>query len=141
MSFKGAVDRIGTWTVTGVTTNYGLDDLPGVLPENALPALVLAAPRGGANKPFDLGLTKAVLTVFIDHVLVLRGAGAGKPQSSYYGGAAIIDNYVAKVLTDWTLNENLLEPLQIVSASFEPVIFGSVAYYGCVLRHKWVLTI
>lgn len=142
MSFQGAVDRIGTWAVTGVTTNYGLDDFPGMLPESALPALVLAGgPKAGGGKPFDLGLAKAKATIFIDHTLAYRGVGLGTPQSNFYGCVPLVDNYIAKVKTDWTLNSNLLEPLEIVATAFEPVVFGNITYWGVVFRHKWVLTI
>lgn len=141
MSLLGAVDRINTWAVTGVTTNYGLDDLPGVLSEVVLPSLVLAGGDGGGGKPFDLGLTSANVVVFMTHTLVLRGAGVGRPQNAFYGLVTLIDNYVAKVKTDWMLNANLSEPLQIVETTFKPVVYGSVTYFAVVFKHRWTLTL
>lgn len=141
MSLAAAVDRINTWTVTGITTNYGLDDLPGIIPEGALPALVLMGGEGGGGKPFDLGLSKADLTVSMLHVLVYKGAGQGNPKTAFYGTIALIDNYVAKIKTDWTLNGNLLEPLQIMGTTFKPVVLGSVAYWAVVFEHRWRLSI
>lgn len=141
MSLAAAATQINTWTVTGITTNYGLDDLPGVLPEAALPALVLGGGKGGSGKPFDLGLSKAACVIRMEHTMVLRGAGVGRPQSAFNGLLALIDNYIVKVKTDWTLNSNLLEPLEITDASFETVVYGSVAYFAVVFKHKWVLTL
>lgn len=143
MSLKAAVDRINTWTITGVTTNYGLDDLKVSPGEAALPAVWLA-PAGDARpgvQPFDINASNAEVVVFFDHVLLIKGAAMANPSASFYDGLALVDNYLAKVKTDWTLNSNLAEPLKIVSAPFRPYSIGQVTYWAVVFRHRWVLVV
>lgn len=143
MTFKQAVDRLGTWAVTGVTTNYGNDDVPGMIAPAELPALLLLGAQGGSKglAPFDLEATTAGFTVFVNHLLLIRGAGMGRPQESFYDGVTLVDNYITKVKTDWTLNGYLAEPLQIGGARWQPFTLGTTTYWAIVFPHRWVLAL
>lgn len=143
MSFKGAVDRTKTWAVTGVTTNYGLDGIPGDVPEAALPALLLLpSPLDErALKPFDIQASAGQFVVHLDHVLLISGAGMKRPQEAMYKACQLVDDYLAKVKTDWTLNANLVEPLQIVGAGLRAYPLGALVYWAVVFRHRWALVV
>lgn len=144
MSIKAAFDRLNTWSVTGVTTNYGLDDLPGVVAEVQLPALVVlpAAREEATNiKPLNLSASKAQTVLEVDHILLVCGIAQNRPQERFYNSLALVDNYLAKVVTDWTLNDQLLEPLQITGVRWTPSAIGQGIYYSVVFRHKWVFSL
>lgn len=144
MTLKGAIDRLGTWAVTGITTNYGLDDVPGgAIPTDALPALLVdpgfSESGGGRFRPFDLAASYGKAVIDLDHLLLYTGVGLGRPQVRFYSVVALVDNYLSKVVDEWTLNDNLLEPLAIVEVSFGAIVWGGVVYYGVRFRHQWIL--
>lgn len=143
MTLKAAVDQLGTWAVTGVTTNIGLDDFAGAIPEASLPALLVRLsqwPPSGGGKPFDLGLSTAAVTVQVEHLLILQGAAMARPQDAY-NLLALIDNYITKVKADWRLNSTLLEPLKIISVQCGLIVVAGAAYYGATFRHEWLLAL
>lgn len=139
MTVKGAVDRLGTWTVTGVKTPYALNVQPNTVPYTSLPALVIALPVDGGGRPFDLGLAKAKATMTLEHTLLVSGVSASYFGARVYQTLDLIDNYFTKVKTDWTLNNQLLEPLEITDTRFEAVKYGGSVYNAVVFVHKWVL--
>jgi len=142
MTLKQAVDRINTWAVTGVNRNFGLDDVPGVIPEADLPALVFDWGKGlGGSDAFDLAITKAQVVVELDHLLLVCGAGMDRAQERLYRAVTLFDNYHTKLLTDWTLNNYLAEPLKIMQTSFGVMPVYNVLYYGIRFRHRWVLVL
>jgi hypothetical protein len=142
MTLKAAVDRLGTWVVTGVVTNYGNDDYPGIIPHTELPALlVLGAEEGEGAKAFNVSMTQARVAVAMSHYLLVKGAGIGRPQARMYDSLALVDNYYAKVVTDWLLNGTLLEPLRITDTTFGLIQIGNGTYYGVTFRHEWVLAL
>lgn len=142
MTLKAAVDRLGTWTVTGVKTPYALNNQPNAVNYTSLPALVILLPDEGSGKPFDLGLSQAAAGFELSHVLLLASGVSG----SYYGARLyaaldLIDNYFIKVKTDWTLNGNLLEPLVIDRVEFKTLKLGGNLYNGVEFHHRWVLNL
>jgi hypothetical protein len=141
MSIKAAFDRLGTWSVSGVTTNYGLDDVVGAIPQAQLPALGVfpGAVYAKGMQPFNINQSKAQTTVAVDHYLLSSGIALKQPSTRFYDLLALMDNYAAKVLADWTLNGNLLEPLTIPSIYVGAIQLGGVVYYGVIYHHQWVL--
>lgn len=141
MTLKAAFDQIGIWTVTGVTV-YGLDDFNGLaVPQGNLPALLprVSGTGGETARPLGIAANDGKLVVHVDHHLLICGLGLSTP--SLYSTLTYIDNYFAKVKTDWLLNGNLAEPLAVADTYEGPIEIGNVLYYGLTFRHRWVLTI
>jgi len=140
MSLKTAVDNIGAWAVTGVTTNYGMQ-APASLTDTKLPALVveLAGGRqpGLATVPLDVNLAGGRAQVVLNHLLVYRSASLDRPETMTYGTLALVDNYLAKVKADWTLSAALLEPLAILDIQ----LVGYSRFVAVKFIHKWVLKV
>jgi len=141
VSVKLAFDRLGTWTVAGVKTPYPLNTQPNQVPYTSLPALVITPPTGGADAPFDLGLSKSACVLMVDHTLLVSGISGSYFGARVYATLDLIDAYFAKVKTDWTLNGQLLEPLQISGVRFATINYGGSAYNAVIFPHKWVLTL
>lgn len=141
MSVKLAVDRLGTWTVTGVKTPYALNTQPNQVPYSSLPALVIGLPAAGGDKPFDLGATKGQAVLKIPHTLLVGGVSGSYYGARIYSTLDLIDNYFTKVKSDWTLNDQLLEPLAIIDVSFHVLNYGGSAYNAINFMHQWVLAL
>jgi hypothetical protein len=140
MSLKTAIDRIETWAYTGLTTNYGAK-FPGAIPRTALPALLILPGEKGAALPFDVAYTDALVTVHLEHTLLVAGAATGLNNLRFYNLFDAADKYLAELKTDWTLNDILLEPIQIVTTRFGLVTVAGQLYEGVVFTHKWSLTL
>jgi len=79
--------------------------------------------------------------VHVEHVLLISGLGAGLVEDRLYGSLAHVDNYLACVVDDLTLNGTLLEPLAIsdVWAGVEDI--GNALYWAIIFRHRWVIRV
>ncbi len=138
MTLKAAVDRLETWAYTGLTTNYGAK-FPGAIPRTALPALLILPGEKGLGLPFDVAYTDAHITVQMEHTLLVSGAAMGFNNLRFYNLFDAADKYFAEVKSDWTLNDVLLEPLQIVNTRFGLITVAGQLYEGVVFTHKWSL--
>jgi hypothetical protein len=140
MSLKLAIDRLGVLSVTGVT-NFGLDDTPGMIHKNDLPALVIdLATSGGAGiQSANIGHSKAETTVAFFHRLLVDMPRAKVSQELIYQSLAHVDNYFTAIKGDMTMNGNLSQPLRVLSISFGWIDWYGVKYYGVSFYHNWVL--
>jgi hypothetical protein len=141
MTLVAAVDRVGTWTITG-WKNIGMDDIAGAVPQADLPAMVLLPGilPDKASQPFDIGLSSASVVVAMDHLILSTGIALQRPQARLYTLMGLVDLYIAKVKTDWLLNGTLLEPMQF-TISFAPINLGGAIYEGFTAHHRWVLAL
>jgi hypothetical protein len=141
MTLAQAVDRVGTWTITG-WTNLGMDDISGAPAQQILPAMLLLPgiiPKN-PTQAFDIGLSSAAVVVAMDHIVFSSGIALKRPQARTYDQIALVDAYIAKVKTDWLLNGYLLEPMQF-TVSFDNIVFGGQIYTGITFNHRWVLAL
>jgi len=138
MTYAAALTRLETWTFTGLKGNLGAVDFP---PEAAdLPALVTEP----VSQPFVEGFGAAVvgwdagnLTVFVDHVLLVQGWGAGTFNERWANLITYVDRYLACAAADLDLNGNLVEPLALVVVDRGLVLVRNRAYSGVRFRHRW----
>lgn len=142
MTLKAAIDRLSAWVVMGVN-NFGPDDLTGPVAEVDLPALVLMLSGTGGEtlKPLGISADAGKVVVHVDHVLLTSGLGMGLTRERYYDALPHIDNYLAAVVEDLTLNGQLMEALTIADTVVGAVEFLGVLYYGVTFRHRWVLKV
>ncbi len=145
MAWRDAFTNLSAIAVTGVATSYDLDDLPNALPAEALPALAPAFPQrrerregmeGLAVLTYDGGVWTAALHV--EHVLYWL------PAWSEAGLAAVlpalveaIDDYLAAVSADGTLDGALDEELAILEVAPGVVTYAGTRYYGVRFVHRW----
>lgn len=142
MTIKGAFDQLATWEITGVTV-LGLDDLDAPPPEADLPLLVpeLGGTGGEAMQPLGVAGDDGLVVVHVNHKLIIKGIGLGMHSERFYGALTHIDNYLAAVADDWTLNGNLLRSLTIADTRAGIIeVMGSL-YYGVEFRHRWVIKV
>lgn len=137
MTLAAALTRLATWSVTGVTTNYAYNAMPDVIPESKLPALVVDFPDGSQYGAINVALTSGVLRVHLNHILLIRGMGMGLAADRFASYVTLIDNYMAKVITDATLNANLIDGLVIRTIEVGPTEWGGGLYAGIVFPHEW----
>ena len=144
MSLAGACTNVSGWVVTGITTNFGIDEIPRTaIPTAALPALYLAPEwpgRGrGGYTALDIGLNAGRAVFSPRHVLLYKAVGMGTGPEIFGGLIALIDNYLSIVADNWLLNDNLLEPLTITGVELGRQEAAGMSYYGAAFYHQWVL--
>lgn len=143
MTLVAALDVLTALSVTGVTTNYDYDVMPGLIPSEALPALLVdpVGQFGEGFKAFDVGLTAGEAVVHFSHVLLMQGVGEGRPQDRLGKWATFVDNYYAALKTDLKLTDTLIQPLVVLGTAPQVVEYAGLAYVGLIFRHRWVLKI
>lgn len=150
MSWGQALANLATLTVPGVTTSYGLDALPGVLPAAHLPALVPTFPervnalgqdeQGLSTLTYDGAAWRASLTV--DHLMIWSPTAAhGGLHTVLPELVGAVDGYLAALSADGWLGGALHEPLAVTRVLIGVEKYAGVAYYGARFRHRWVVTI
>lgn len=142
MSLKDACDRLGVWTVSGVTV-VGFDELNAPPGEADLPMLVpeLTGTGGDVLRPLGISTDAGQVVFHVFHKLIIAGIGLGSHSERFYGALTHIDNYLGAVVADLTLNGNLLEPLTIADSVVGLVDVMGVLYYGVEFRQRWVLKV
>ncbi len=144
MSLAAAVARLKTWTITGLVTNYGF--LASIAPPySKCPALVLELvdPFGFPQyfQAANVGATVGVMTLYLEHKLLIRGLNLGLPDAQGDDLTAWIDLYAAKVAADFTLNANLIEPLSLLVRASGKVACNGNDYLGVSFLHVWKLKV
>lgn len=142
MTLKQAVDFLGTLAVTGVTTNYGLDDVPGAIPPPKLPALVFDFSQpSGVIVPFDAALSTGRINFVFDHHLLVVGAAMKSNTGRAYAAIELIDNYLTTLKANWTMDGYLAEPLAIRQIAIGIRPFFGTLYHAVTFTHHWVLVL
>lgn len=139
MSLVGALNQLTGLSYPGVTTSYDYDETPGLVAASELPALVVAPASGGEGlKALDVSFSSGVFVVYVLHMLITAAPGLDTLSVRSGSWAQLVDDYFATVAGDLTLNDNLAEPLQVVSTSFGVQAIGNTMYTGLAFRHRWV---
>jgi hypothetical protein len=145
MAWRDAFTNLSTIAVSGVATSYDLDGLPNALPAEALPALAPAFPQHRERREGMEGLAvltfdgaRWTATMHVEHVLYWL------PAWSEAGLAAVlpalveaIDDYLAAVSADGTLDSALDEELVILEVAPGVVTYAGTRYYGVRFLHRW----
>ena len=134
MSIKAAVDALCDLTVTGVTV-YDLAALPGAVV--TLPCLIPQLNFSRHGLEYFTTAEDGVVTMEIEHVLLVAGLQQGLAATRNYSVLAHVDNYIAALKADWRLNDTLIKPLRIIGINWSPQTWAGVLYIGCAFRHEW----
>lgn len=151
-AFRTALTSLASLSVSGVVNNYDVDKVPDDLSRAQLPALLVLpgdteAERQLSKDPgkgfeavaFSSGARTASYS--LTHLLLVAPVGSGKGLRSYLPTLIdLIDAYFTALGATVTLGGALLEPARVQVA---PGIFrhGSGTYYGCALRHTWIIQV
>jgi hypothetical protein len=149
-SFRTALSTLASLSVSGVVHNYDVDQVPDTLTRAQLPALlVLPTDTGGERLParergagfhaVAFGSGARTVTYSVTHLLLVAPVGAGKGIRSHLPTLSdLLDAYFAALGANVTLGGALDEPARV---TIDPGIFthGGVQYYGCALRHTWIV--
>lgn len=142
MTFVQATARLAALSYSGLTTSYDMIELPGVVNEVDLPALLVLPSDGGIQvQPYDANLSFGEVHVFIDHLLLVQGHGQGRVEDRNTSLASWVSTYVDTISTDWYLNDNLLYPMAVRQGQFGLVEYGGVLYVGIEFNHRWSLKV
>jgi hypothetical protein len=145
MTWRTAFTNLAAITVTGVTTCYDLNTLPGSLPAADLPALAPAFPVGAnpqdgegySTLTYDGSAWRSVLV--IDHVLYWQPCWSEMGLNSVMPDLiTAVDSYLAAVRADGRLSGALDEELAITRIKPGIMEYGGVRYFGVKFRHQWV---
>ncbi len=150
MTWRDAFSALAGIAVTGVTTSYDLDEVPGSLASADLPALLPSFPveasrfgeRGEefATLTYDGDVWKAALLV--DHLLFWRPAGAGAALNEALPELVdALDAYLSALGADGTLGGALSEPLTITRVQPGLLTHAGISYLGVRFRQRWVRVI
>ncbi len=148
---RTALTELAALSVTGVTANYDVGDMPDTLSRAQLPALLvlpvdmtdddLVQPHGSGFTALAFSAGAHTVTYTINHLLLVAPVAAGAGMRTHLPLLIdLIDDYIMALSADVTLDDNLLEPAQV---RVEPGTFtwGTVAYHGCAFHHTWVLAV
>ena len=138
MTFATALTRLEVLTFTGLVSNLGAVDQPPQLPD--LPALVtedVSLPFNESLKAWNIQATTTVLTVFIDHVLLIEGINQGTFETRWANTILYTDRYTAAISADMFLNNTLIEPLQLIVLNRGIVEVRLAEFSGIRFRHHW----
>lgn len=139
IQFRTAVNRLNTWTFTGLTSNKGHTvGLP--LAETELPALALVFSFSLGGLPYrELVVSGATgtATMFADHYLLAFNLGVGELDVRVDEIIDLVDAYLTKVAGDPLLNNALLKPIAIPLMQFGVHALFNGQYYGVKFVHKW----
>jgi hypothetical protein len=144
MSLAGAVTYL---TVTKVwpeafASSHGLGSSVGQIPLSDLPALVLEFdPAGGEGFAVtNADVSEGAAVLYMRHSIVVQAVALGATGAAQDSIPALVDAYLASILDDVTLDDNLSVPLRIFGIDVRVD-----DTYGMVLRiefrHRWELTI
>lgn len=126
-----------------ILTSLNMQHSAVVVPLTDLPALVpeLAASGGEGFAPLDLSLVYGLAVVFINHKLLIKGLGVGGAGDGLAALPGLIDDYLASLAGEWSLNNNLAAPLAVVGISAGTIEQSGVVYFGCTFRHRWEIRV
>lgn len=143
MSFLSATATLAAMAFTGLNQHYDMIELPGVVNEVDLPALVILPDDTYINAvaPYDANLSYGEVGVHIRHLLLIRGSGMGRIEDRYASLGTWISNYVDAISGDWYLSGNLVYPMAVETLEFGTVDYNGVLYDGIAFRHRWVLKV
>lgn len=142
MTFAAALTELKATTFTGLVNSY---DQPIRAPKTSeLPALIIEAasqPFVEGLVPYNIALTMATYTTFIDHLLLVEGQAAGTHKSRWDKLITYTDRYLTAVAADLTLNSNLSSPLAVIIVQQGQIVYRTGIYSGIVFRHRWEIAI
>ncbi len=150
-TFRTALSNLSDLSVTGVTHNYDIDDLPEILNRAQLPALLvlpgdtqddrLFKERGEGFHAVAFGDGAHTVSYAVTHLLLVAPVEAGSGQRSFLPTLIdLIDVYFETLADDILLDDALLEPprVKVEAGQFQ---HGGVEYYGCAFRHLWLIEV
>ena len=148
-TFREALSALAGLNVPGVAHNYDISDVPDDLTRAQLPALLvlpgevserrLFRERGEGFHALAFSGSARTISYTITHLLLVTPTTDGVGMRSHYPRLIdLIDAYFAALVADVTLGGTLLEPARV---TVEPGTFthGDSSFYGCALRHGWML--
>ncbi len=151
MTFRTALTRLSTLSVTGVTNNYDVDAVPDEISRVQLPVLLvlpvdtqdehLVKDYGEGFQAIAFSNGARTVTYTVTHLLLVAPVSTGKGLRSHLPTLIdLIDAYFDALGDDVMLNDTLLEPAQV---KVEPGVFthGSVEYHACAFRHTWLIEV
>jgi hypothetical protein len=140
MTIAAAVSVFTGITPLGVVTNFGLD-LPSGVDNHQMPALLfdMNSLFEPVLKPSNVTLTAGKATVSAIHGLMICSLEALNADPGHYQALrlTLVDTYMAAMMSDPLLSDNLLTPLAITSAYWTPFDYAGVGYYGVRFVHSW----
>ncbi|MGJ3238809.1 MAG: hypothetical protein ACFE0Q_08905 [Anaerolineae bacterium] len=151
MAFQQALTHLATISVTGITRQYGINEIPETLHRAQLPALLvmpidtqsnaLFQESGGAFEAVAFSGGAQTVRYVLTHLLVIAPVTQGKGLREHLPTLiSAIDHYIEALGADVTLGDHLVYPAQI---QIEPGIYsvGNRDYIGCAFRHRWIVAV
>lgn len=150
-SFRLALSNLSFIRVSGVRNNFGIDELPKSISAAHLPALLVLPlelekerlfkerKEGLQSVTFSGGAKSVYYT--LTHLLLVAPTEKGLGLRGHVPRlVGLIDNYVAALAADITLDEALLAPARV---AVEAGVFSydERDFYGCAFRHTWMMEI
>jgi hypothetical protein len=138
VTLAAAVARINTWLPTTFTRNFGSS--MNALPTGAdMPALALFPGEGFGSKAAAavVGYTAFEVTFAIEHWIIAFGSGQKLASERLDALVTLVDYYMAKLITDSTLNSTLTRPIAVVDVALGVKLLGGLGYECAVLLQHW----
>jgi len=149
-SFHNALGNLAVMSVTGVTHNYSIYDIPETLERPELPVLLvmpldtqdnrLFREKGSGFQAMAFASGTHTVNYTMTHLLLVAPVNNTGMRDHLPTLVNIVDAYFDAIKLDALLGGQLLEPTQI---HVEPDIYehGGVRYFGCAFRHSWLIEV
>ena len=136
MSVSGAITRLAGLRMTGVTSHFSVNSLPGRLTASQLPALILTFDNTYADalKPLGVNLSGEALRLYMQHILLVKHSSVGVRAQRFSTFPGHFDNYMSLFDDEWLLNNNLRAPLFVEAISIGEVDWEGDLYIGAIFR-------
>jgi len=140
MSVAAAIAQLEAWTVSGVTTNLAVDDAQQTYTLSMYPIMTLVlSPSGGEGMDvIDLDLSTGRAVLFLEHDIYLSPIASGDRGAKQRALFAMLDAYLAELVSDPLLSSNLAEPMKVVGAWAGTKRWRGVGHYTLSLRLRLV---
>jgi len=150
-SFRVALSNLSFMRVSGVRKNFDIDELPNSISAAHLPALLvlpLELEKEGLFRERKEGLQSVTFSgnaqsvyYSLTHLLLVAPTEKGLGLRGHLPRlVSLIDNYVAAIAADLTLDEALLAPAR-VAVEAGVFAYAESDFYGCAFRHTWMMEI
>ena len=152
-TFRSALTALSNLTVSGVSINYDLGDVPDAINRGGLPALLvlplrtqdesrsLFGERGSGFDAIAFSDGAKTVTYTVNHLLIVAPESAGSGLRSHLPTLIdLMDAYMQSISADVTLGGRLLEPTAV---RVEPGLYdyNETSYVGCAFRHTWLMDV
>lgn len=137
MTLQACFDQLDTWTIAGVTV-YASDALPAA---PALPCLVTQMSGGSDYSTLFETDGSGRIAFFVEQLLLVSGARGGSPASRALAVIPFLDLYLAALVADWYLDDNLLEPIGVLGADVGGIEYLGRVYLGARIRMRWIIKV